>query len=175
VTYIFSALVFRLGLYEAWQAPLTLAMIVLAILIIGCPANPFARLEALVRSMALRPYVSLALIVLLAIGGPLALRPWLGFPDPIISDEFSLLLQAKTYLLGRLANPIHLTPNFASEMTILSPTYSSQYPALRSFPILVGYLAGVGAWGGVVLCMAALTAAVYWIVVFHGKGTPLRG
>ena len=163
MTHAFSSLAFRLGLYEAWQAPLTLAMIVVAILIVGRPDNPLARLEALVRSIALRPYVSLSLIVLLAIGGPLLLRPWLGFPDPVISDEWSLLLQAKTALLGRLANPVALPPNFAAEMTILSPAYTSQYPVLRSFPILLGYLAGVGAWGGVVLSMTALTVAVYWM------------
>jgi len=46
----------------------------------------------------------------------------------------------------------------------MSPTYASQYPVLRSFPLLVGYAAGVGAWGGVVLSMAALTCAIHWMV-----------
>jgi hypothetical protein len=139
-------------------------MTALAIAVARYRKNPLARLEALIEAIALRPYLSLALIVVIAIGGPLALRPMLGFPDPIVADEFSLMLQAKTYLSGKLVNAVTLTPNFAAEWDILSPTYASQYPVLRSFPLLVGYAVGVGAWGGVVLSMAALTAAVYWMV-----------
>ncbi len=152
-----------IGLYEVEQLPLTVAMVLLAIVLSRHPRNLLARLEALIRWIALKPYLSLTFIVVAAIGGPLAVRPLVGFPDPISGDEYSLMLQAKTYLAGRLANP-SLTPNFATEWVILDPTYASQYPVLRSLPLLIGYAVGVGAWGGVVLSMAALASAVYWMV-----------
>jgi hypothetical protein len=163
MSHIYSGLVLRIGLFEIWQLPLTLAMVVLAIVVARYPENPLARFEAFIGAIASRPYLSLTLIVLIAIGGPLALRPFVGFPDAFIADEYSLMLQAKTYLSGRMANPA-LPANFAQDWVILSPTHASQYPVLRSLPLLVGYAAGVGAWGGVVLSMAALAAAVYWMV-----------
>jgi hypothetical protein len=163
MSHVYSELVARIGVFEVWQLPLTLAMAVLAVVLARYPENLLARFESLIEAITRRPYLSLTLIVAIAIGGPLALRPFVGFPDPIVADEYSSMLQAKTYLLGRLANPA-LTPNFTAEWVVLAPTYASMYAALRSFPLVVGYAVGIGAWGGVVLSMAALTAAVYWLV-----------
>jgi hypothetical protein len=74
------------------------------------------------------------------------------------------MLQAKTYLAGHLANYVNLLPDFESVYVLLLPTYASIYPILRSFPLGVGYWLGIGAWGGVLLSMVALTVAVYWMV-----------
>ena len=159
----FFAVVSRLGLHEAWQLPLTILMIVLAVAISRRPVNVIQRLEVCIGWVALRPNLALSLLAAASIAGPLALRPFLGFPDPTIPDEFSLILQAKTLLAGKLANP-PLPRNFATDWVILSPAYASQYPIFRSLPLLIGYAVGVGAWGGVVLSMAALVCAVYWMV-----------
>ena len=74
------------------------------------------------------------------------------------------MLQAKTYLGGHLANDVKLLPDFESVYVILSPTYASMYPVLRSFPVFIGLGLGFGAWPGVLLSMVALTVAVYWMV-----------
>ncbi len=71
-------------------------------------------------------------------------------------------LQAKTYLRGLFAND-PLSPNFEALWTNLTPTYASQYPALRSLPLLIGYATGLGAWGGVLLTVALMPLAVLWM------------
>ncbi len=158
------ALVTRVGIYEAWQLPLTLLALLIAALITKYPIGLFAKFEYFVSIIAGRPYLSAALIAGLAACARLALSPFLGTPQPIIADEMSLMLQAQTYFDGRLANHVSLSPDFESVFVLLSPTYASMYPVLRSFPLLAGYSLGIGAWGGVLLSMVALTVAVYWMV-----------
>ena len=154
----------RYGLYEAWQLPLTVIMLFVAAIIAKYPTDLFVKLENLVSKIAQRPYLSAALIAGVAILARAALWPLIGIPQPIIPDEFSHILQAKTYLAGRLANHVTLLPDFETLYVILSPTYASMYSVLKSFPIFVGYVLGIGAWGGVLLSMVGLTVAVYWMV-----------
>src|SRR5271170_194276 len=154
----------RVGIYEAWQLPLTLFMLLTAALITKYPIGLFAKFEDLIGKIADRHYLSAALIAGVAACARLSLSPFIGTPQPTIPDEFSLMLQAKTYLTGHLANHVNLLPDFESVYVLLSPTYASMYPVLRSFPLFVGYCLGIGAWGGVLLSMVALTVAVYWMV-----------
>ncbi len=154
----------RVGIYEAWQLPLTLLMLLTAVLITKYPIRLFAKFENLVGKIADRPYLSAALIAGVATCARLALSPFLGTPQPIVADEVSLTLQAKTYLAGHLASHVNLLPDFGSIYVIVSPTYASMYPVLRSFPIFIGLFLGIGAWGGVLLSMVALTVAAYWMV-----------
>src|ERR1700758_4794942 len=100
----------RYGLYEALQLPMTVIMLIVAILITKYPIELFVKLEDLVGKIAKRPYLSAALLAGVAILARAALCPFLGIPQPIIADEFSLILQAKTYLAGRLANHVTLLP-----------------------------------------------------------------
>ena len=48
-------------------------------------------------------------------------------------------------------NHVNLLPDFGSIYVIVSPTYASMYPVLRSFPIFIGLFLGIGAWAGVLL------------------------
>src|SRR5271154_5436954 len=154
----------RVGIYEAWQLPLTLLMLLSAVLIAKYPIGLFARCENIAAKIADRPYLTAALIAGAATGARLALSPFLGTPQPIVADEASLILQAKTYLGGHLTNRVHLLPDFESVYVLLSPTYASMYPVLRSLPLFIGFGLVIGPWGGVLLSMVALTVAVYWMV-----------
>ena len=94
----------------------------------------------------------------------LALLPWAGVPLPIIHDEFSLLLQAQTFRLGRLANP---TPAFAEHFETfhvnLWPAYQSVFFPGRSAALLLGDVLG-HPWIGVLLVFAAFCGAVTWAI-----------
>ena len=153
----------RVG-YEAWQLPLTLIMLLTAALVTKYPIKLFANFEHLIGKISGRPFLSVTLLAGAAACARLSLSPFIGTPEPVIPDEPSLMLQAQTYLSGHLANHVSLFPDFESVYVLLSPTYSSMYPVLRSFPLLVGYCLGIGPWGGVLLSMVALTVAVYWMV-----------
>ncbi|WP_294533956.1 hypothetical protein [uncultured Rhodoblastus sp.] len=161
---VFEAVIERFGIYEVWQIALTLAMVLLALVIAKRPVKLFSTVEVWFKSIGDRPFVAILVIVAVEIGLRVALLPLVGIQDPIASDEFSLMLQAKTYLTGHLTNKPSLPPNFTSLSVLLEPTYSSIYPVLRSFPLLAGYIIGVGAFGGVLLSVAALAAAIYWMV-----------
>ena len=153
----------RVG-YEAWQLPLTLLMLVTAALVTKYPIKLFANFEHLIGRTSGRPFLSAALLAGAAVCARLSLSPFIGTPEPVIPDDASLILQAQTYLSGHLANHVSLFPDFEFEYVLLSPTYASMYPVLRSFPLLIGYCLGIGPWGGVLLSMVALTVAVYWMV-----------
>ena len=157
-------LVARVGIYEAWQLPLTLLALLIAALITKYPIGIFAGFENLVSRIAGRPYLSAASIAAAATCARLALSPFLGIPEPIVPDEISLVFQAKTYVTGHFANHVNLLPNFQPVFVNITPTYASMYPVLRSFPMFLGLFLGIGAWGGVLLSMVALAVAIYWMV-----------
>ena len=139
-------------------------MLLTAVLITKYPIAPFPRFEELVSEIADRPYLSAAAVAGAALCARLALSPFLETPQPIVADEISLMLQAKTYLGGHLANHVKLLPDFESVYVILSPTYASMYPVLRSLPVFLGLCLRIGAWGGILLSMVALIVAIYWMV-----------
>lgn len=169
--HLLDLLVPRVGLFEAVELVLTAAALIAAVALhrSKCRSLPnldrvFGVLERALAKLAGRPVLAMAALAVAAIGLRLALAPWLGTPDPVVADEFSLIFQAETMRHGHLANPGDVTPNFEAVYVLLRPSYASIYPVLRSFPLLLGLLTGVGAWGGVLLSVAALAIAVYWMV-----------
>jgi hypothetical protein len=99
--------------------------------------------------------------VILRIG----LLPWIPVPHPVVPDEFSHILLAKTLLLGRLANPAHpLWRHFESIHILSQPTYSSMYmPGQACFLALGQILFGNLFWG-VVLSTALFCGALTWFL-----------
>ena len=128
---------------------------------VGAPARSLRIVSAWswVAGSSLR---SILAVVAFALVLRIALLPWLGPPIPVIHDEFSLLLQARTFLLGRLANaPPPLAEHFETFHVNVRPAYQSVFFPGRSAALLVGELIG-HAWIGVLLCFAALCGAVTW-------------
>src|SRR5436190_23409513 len=90
-------------------------------------------------------------IGLLAIAARTALLMIEPIPDPQVTDEFSFLLQADTFLHGRLANPTPaLWQHFESIHIFLTPTYASMYFPAQGIILALGRLLG-SAWLGVLL------------------------
>ena len=169
--HLLDSLVPRFGRFEAAELVLTAAALVVAVVLSRSDGRTaqnldriFTALEQALAKLATRPIRAMAVLALASIGLRLALAPWLGTPDPVVADEFSLIFQAETMQHGHLANPGDVTPDFEAVYVLLRPTYASIYPVLRSFPILLGLLIGIGAWGGVLLSVTALVLAVYWMV-----------
>jgi hypothetical protein len=105
--------------------------------------------------------LGLAVATLLAQGAAALLA---GLPEPRIHDEHSLLLQADTFLHGRLANP---TPPFWRHLetfhVLVHPTYAAKYPPAQGGVLALGWLLGhplVGVW----ISGALLVAATTWML-----------
>jgi len=95
-----------------------------------------------------------------------------GSPEPLIHDEQSRALQAKTFLLGRLTNPPHPMADFFETFHVLQhPTYQSKYPpADAGFFALGGLMTGrliTGSW----IAVALACAAIAWMLA---AWVPLR-
>jgi hypothetical protein len=93
------------------------------------------------------------------------LLPWVPIPHPVVPDEYSHILLAKTFLLGRLANPPHpLWQHFESIHILPQPTYSSMYMAGQACFLALGKLLGGDLFWGVVLSTALFCSALTWFL-----------
>lgn len=89
---------------------------------------------------------------------------WLGFPVPVIPDEYGHLLIGDTFAHGRLANPMPKVPAAFEETVILvRPTYTSKYPPAQGVVLAAGQLLGHPGIG-VVLSVVLLAAACCWFL-----------
>jgi hypothetical protein len=126
--------------------------------------DPFARLESLGARVARRK----GLVLLLVATFPLVLRTSLlridPIPVPVVHDEFSYLLAGDTFAHGRITNPTHAVWVFLDTIHVNQrPTYMSKYPPAQGAFLAVGQKFG-NPWIGVLLSVAAMCAAVVWML-----------
>jgi hypothetical protein len=95
----------------------------------------------------------------------LAILPFCPIPLPFIPDDFSFLLAANTFLLGRLANP---TPDmwihFESIHITMQPTYSSMYFPAVGLVLAAGKVLFGNPWFGILCASALMCAALCWML-----------
>jgi hypothetical protein len=90
---------------------------------------------------------------------------WLHpIPIPLVHDEFAQLLAGDTFAHGRLTNPAHPLWEFFDTVHVNQhPTYMSKYPPAQGALLAVGEWLG-NPWFGVLLSIAAMCAAVLWML-----------
>jgi hypothetical protein len=95
----------------------------------------------------------------------LAILPFCPIPLPFIPDDFSFLLAANTFALGRLANP---TPamwiHFESIHITMQPTYMSMYFPAVGLVLAAGKVLFGNPWFGILIACALMCAAICWML-----------
>ncbi len=95
----------------------------------------------------------------------LCLLPRSPVPIPSGADDFSFILLADTLRHFRLSNPPLPLPQFFEQVFVLQqPTHSSMYPLGQGLFLAAGWLVFGHPWAGVLLSVAAFTAACYWML-----------
>jgi len=161
------ALIFR-SIDFLWLEAILLTTILIAAAIfskrLSWTARPPAWCRGL-RKLSHNAALACLLPALLSVALRLSLLPWIPIPNPVVPDEFSHILLAKTLLLGRLANPAHpLWQHFESIHILSQPTYSSMYMAGQACFLAIGQLAFGNLFWGVVLSTALCCAAMTWFL-----------
>lgn len=138
--------------------------ILLAVLLVLLVLTRFT-LEPLLRRLAEKTYLAMAVLA----GLPIVLRLLLLLhsptPVPSGSDDFSYVLLADTVSHLRLANPPHPLHRFFETIFVLQePTYSSIYPLGQGIALALGHLVFRSYWAGVLLSVGLLCALCYWML-----------
>jgi hypothetical protein len=123
----------------------------------------FARIERPLARLAQRKGLCVVLVGLSMLVGRLAILPLHPIPIPFVTDDFSFLLAADTFLHGRLTNP---TPamwvHFETIHVTMKPTYMSMYFPGEALILAAGKFLFGNPWFGSLIVSALMCSALCW-------------
>jgi hypothetical protein len=168
---------FLLYLHELQQQQLPLKnvyglelLLVMLATVVACLAPRFgrrtcARIEKPMRRIAARPATAILIVAAVPVAIRLLLLPLMPVPQPAIHDEFSHLLAADTFALGRLVNPSpHCWEHFESFHITVMPVYISMEPPLKGMVLAAGQVLFHSPWVGVLIEVALMSASCTWML-----------
>ena len=125
----------------------------------------FSGIERAFARLARRRRLAVASVGLAALLLRLAILPFCPIPLPFIPDDFSFLLAANTFALGRLTNP---TPamwiHFETIHITMQPTYMSMYFPAVGLVLAAGKVLLGNPWFGILCVTALMCAAICWML-----------
>lgn len=154
-----------------WYNPLVLefgfwiAVLILTALLVWTRPALFHKLEAYGKSLSRNRGLVVAGVILAVLLFRLPLLVVMPYPEPVVHDEYSYLLQAATFASGRLTNP---TPagweHFETFHVNMRPTYQSMYPPGQAMFLAGAEVLHLHPWWGVWFSVALMCGAVCWML-----------
>ena len=143
----------------------TLIVIALAFAWPGFGSKAFRRVERAFGQLARKKRLAVAAVGLTTALLRLAMLPLVPIPLPFIPDDFSNLLAADTFSLGRLTNPTPVMwTHFESIHIDMQPTYMSMYFPTQGLVLAAGKVLFGQPWYGVLIASALMCAAICWML-----------
>ncbi len=150
---------------ELLEGALTVLAVAVAFMAPRLGGGWFSRAERVFKRLARRKNLSVVVVGMSALLLRLALLPVSPVPRPFIPDDFSFVLQAETFSLGRLTNP---TPamwvHFETIHETMYPTYQSMYFPAQALVMAAGKVMFGHLWYGVLIATALMCAAICWML-----------
>jgi hypothetical protein len=128
-------------------------------------ARFFIRIEKIFGRLARRKRLAVVSVGFSALVLRVAILPAFPVPLPFVPDDFSFLLQADTFVHGRLANP---TPAMWTHLETIHvsmhPTYTSMYFPGQGLLLAAAQISLGQPWYGVLIASALMCAAICWML-----------
>lgn len=125
----------------------------------------FARVERTFGKLAIRRGTAAVTIGLSALLLRLAILPIYPIPLPFVPDDFSFLLQAETFVHGRLTNATPaMWTHFETIHETMQPTYQSMYFPGQGLLLAAGQALFGHPWFGLLAVTALMCAALTWML-----------
>lgn len=146
--------------------PYFVEFVALLLLVRCLPAlRPLDRLSRAFSRIARRRGLAVLITGLAAIVLRALLLPVLPTRQPIVTDEFSYLLAADTFVSGRLANPTHpMWTRFETIHVLQRPAYASMYHVAQGLLLAAGKLVFGHPWAGVWASVVVMCALLCWML-----------
>src|SRR5580692_8782133 len=147
------------------EAGLTAIVVAAAFALPRLGSPVFLRIEQAFARLAQKKHLSVMVVGASALLLRLAILPICPIPLPFVQDDFSFLLAANTFALGRLTNPTPaLWTHFESIQITLQPTYTSMYFPAQGLILAAGKVIFGHPWFGLLCVNAIMCAALCWML-----------
>jgi len=147
------------------EGGLTAILFAVAFVLPRLGSSLFTRIEQAFARIARRKRLSVLLIGSSVLVLRLAILPLCPIPLPFVQDDFSFLLAANTFVLGRLTNPTPLMwLHFESIQITMQPTYMSMYFPAQGLILAAGKVLFGHPWFGLLIVNTLFCAALCWML-----------